>query len=193
MSKDTNTEIGVDTGAELANAHEAAHETAIAREAERDAKLDASVRRAAEQAFSGEARPKQDSDRSMEETLRATMAKIQARPEPLTMPPLHGSPTIEETLRAQEQWNKSSPDDRRVISHAHREVELMKHAAESFGLEVKSVADLAELRRIAGRDQQQQQASTAPSAVWSKLGVGDEIRGDAEGLARPERVCRPPR
>jgi hypothetical protein len=181
-----NIEIGTGDGAELAEAHEAAQEAAIAREAESDRRLDATVRKAAEAAFHGEARPRQDADQKIDATIRQAWDRVQARPPELRMPELPGNPTIEETLKAEVEWNKASLADRQAIVHSTQQIKALKQYAAELGVEIKSAADLIAVQQAMGQGQQNSAVaqSSAPSPVWEKVGIGHEVKSDQEALQR---------
>ena len=90
-----------------------------------DAKLNSELRTLAKDIYSRPdhdvvARKPLDGTQSIEDTLRQTMERIQARPELPVMPPLPGNPSIEATLKAQQDWDASPKSTQRGIAAAHK-------------------------------------------------------------------------
>ena len=120
---------------------------------------------------------------SIEDTARAAWEKIQARPAPLQMPALPGSPGVEQTLQAQREWGRMPHTTRQDTVKAHDKVAKLKEAAEYFGLELKTASDYAALQSLMDQARPTAEAS-APNPVWEKVGIGHEVRSDQEALAR---------
>lgn len=181
---DLDTDFGSDADYMLpADVAEAARE---AQEAASDAKLDKAVRESAVKVFS---RPDHDAPltsdgATIDDTIRATLERIQARPPAPSPPPLKDGASLDDAVEAADEWGRLPKAQQRTMSDAHRELAGLKDAAESFGLELKTPSDLAALRSMLGMDKANGTAeASAPNPVWSSLGLGpDQCKSDAEAF-----------
>ena len=187
MTSDTDFDTDTDSAPEMPGPLEVAE-----RDAATDARLDATVRDAARTAFDRE-RPdhdavmarRQNGETSMDDTIRASWDNIQARPPEPVMPSLPGNPTMEATMTAQAEWDRSPKSIQHLISGAHKELGAMKEAAEGYGIRLETMADVKAFREMMGQQANGQSAeSSAPNPVWEKIGIGSEIGSNDEGLAR---------